>query len=104
MQGTLCDDIKGNKHDRVLIFLFYLLQTQLDESQIDAAFKNLFRQLAGPVSAFLSLQEINETLDKHLTVFYFIYHWQDMEISITELQTILNRIISKREQELQSSL
>lgn len=27
-----------------------------------------------------------------------------MEISITELQTILNRIISKREQELQSSL
>uniref|UniRef100_A0A665WWH7 Calpain-1 catalytic subunit n=1 Tax=Echeneis naucrates TaxID=173247 RepID=A0A665WWH7_ECHNA len=40
---------------------------QLDESQIDASFKNLFRQLAGP----------------------------DMEISITELQTILNRIISK---------
>uniref|UniRef100_A0A665WYQ3 Calpain-1 catalytic subunit n=1 Tax=Echeneis naucrates TaxID=173247 RepID=A0A665WYQ3_ECHNA len=36
-------------------------------SQIDASFKNLFRQLAGP----------------------------DMEISITELQTILNRIISK---------
>lgn len=70
MQGTLCDDIKGNKHDRVLIFFFYLLQTQLDESQIDAAFKKLFRQLAGPVSAFLSLQEINETLDKHLTVFY----------------------------------
>uniref|UniRef100_A0A665WYJ7 Calpain-1 catalytic subunit n=1 Tax=Echeneis naucrates TaxID=173247 RepID=A0A665WYJ7_ECHNA len=44
-------------------------QTQLDESQIDASFKNLFRQLAGP----------------------------DMEISITELQTILNRIISKRQ-------
>ncbi|XP_074479197.1 calpain-1 catalytic subunit [Sebastes fasciatus] len=42
-------------------------ETELDESQIDAAFKNLFRQLAGP----------------------------DMEISITELQTILNRIISK---------
>ncbi|CAK6976567.1 calpain-1 catalytic subunit [Scomber scombrus] len=42
-------------------------ETQLDESQIDAAFKNLFRQLAGP----------------------------DMEISVTELQTILNRIISK---------
>uniref|UniRef100_A0A665WXP1 Calpain-1 catalytic subunit n=1 Tax=Echeneis naucrates TaxID=173247 RepID=A0A665WXP1_ECHNA len=42
-------------------------ETQLDESQIDASFKNLFRQLAGP----------------------------DMEISITELQTILNRIISK---------
>ncbi|TKS93038.1 Calpain-1 catalytic subunit [Collichthys lucidus] len=39
----------------------------LDESQIDAGFKNLFRQLAGP----------------------------DMEISIAELQTILNRIISK---------
>uniref|UniRef100_A0A4W6D9L9 Calpain-1 catalytic subunit n=1 Tax=Lates calcarifer TaxID=8187 RepID=A0A4W6D9L9_LATCA len=43
------------------------LPTQLDESQIDAGFKNLFRQLAGP----------------------------DMEISVTELQTILNRIISK---------
>uniref|UniRef100_A0A3P8UI59 Calpain-1 catalytic subunit n=1 Tax=Cynoglossus semilaevis TaxID=244447 RepID=A0A3P8UI59_CYNSE len=43
------------------------LPNELDESQIDAAFKNLFRQLAGP----------------------------DMEISITELQTILNRIISK---------
>ncbi|XP_017292730.1 calpain-1 catalytic subunit [Kryptolebias marmoratus] len=42
-------------------------ETQLDESQIDAGFKNLFRQLAGP----------------------------DMEISVTELQTILNRIISK---------
>uniref|UniRef100_A0A8C2Z8J9 Calpain-1 catalytic subunit n=1 Tax=Cyclopterus lumpus TaxID=8103 RepID=A0A8C2Z8J9_CYCLU len=38
-----------------------------DSDQIDAAFKNLFRQLAGP----------------------------DMEISLTELQTILNRIISK---------
>ncbi|KAM8747511.1 calpain-1 catalytic subunit [Acanthopagrus schlegelii] len=42
-------------------------ETQLDESQIDSGFKSLFRQLAGP----------------------------DMEISITELQTILNRIISK---------
>ncbi|KAM6959872.1 calpain-1 catalytic subunit [Tautogolabrus adspersus] len=43
------------------------VETELDESQIDASFKNLFRQLAGP----------------------------DMEISITELQTILNRIIGK---------
>ncbi|XP_071379651.1 calpain-1 catalytic subunit [Centroberyx affinis] len=42
-------------------------ETELDESQIDQAFKSLFRQLAGP----------------------------DMEISVTELQTILNRIISK---------
>lgn len=42
-------------------------EVQLEESQIDAGFKSLFRQLAGP----------------------------DMEISITELQTILNRIISK---------
>ncbi|KAM9424948.1 calpain-1 catalytic subunit [Pholidichthys leucotaenia] len=42
-------------------------ETFLDESQIDASFKNLFRQLAG----------------------------SDMEISVTELQTILNRIISK---------
>ncbi|CAL8378324.1 unnamed protein product [Boreogadus saida] len=42
-------------------------ETQLHESQIDQAFKNLFRQLAGP----------------------------DMEISVTELQTILNRIIGK---------
>ncbi|TSN12198.1 Calpain-1 catalytic subunit [Bagarius yarrelli] len=39
----------------------------LDESQIDAGFKSLFRQLAGA----------------------------DMEISVTELQTILNRIMSK---------
>ncbi|XP_041840465.1 calpain-1 catalytic subunit [Melanotaenia boesemani] len=39
----------------------------LDESQIDAGFKSLFRQLAGA----------------------------DMEISVTELQTILNKIISK---------
>uniref|UniRef100_A0A8C9XNJ3 Calpain 1 n=1 Tax=Sander lucioperca TaxID=283035 RepID=A0A8C9XNJ3_SANLU len=44
------------------------LPPELDESQIDSSFKNLFRQLAGP----------------------------DMEISLTELQTILNRIISKR--------
>ncbi|XP_028988504.1 calpain-1 catalytic subunit [Betta splendens] len=42
-------------------------ETRLDESQIDAGFKSLFRQLAGP----------------------------DMEISVTELQTILNRIIQK---------
>uniref|UniRef100_A0A9J7ZMJ8 Calpain-1 catalytic subunit n=2 Tax=Cyprinus carpio TaxID=7962 RepID=A0A9J7ZMJ8_CYPCA len=42
---------------------------RLDESQIDAGFKSLFRQLAGA----------------------------DMEISTTELQTILNRIIGKRE-------
>ncbi|XP_016120123.1 calpain-1 catalytic subunit-like [Sinocyclocheilus grahami] len=44
-------------------------EQRLDESQIDAGFKSLFRQLAG----------------------------MDMEISTTELQTILNRIISKRE-------
>uniref|UniRef100_A0A8C6PAT7 Calpain-1 catalytic subunit n=1 Tax=Nothobranchius furzeri TaxID=105023 RepID=A0A8C6PAT7_NOTFU len=42
-------------------------EEKLDESQIDAAFKNLFRQLAGA----------------------------DMEISLKELQTILNRIIGK---------
>ncbi|XP_013855166.1 calpain-1 catalytic subunit [Austrofundulus limnaeus] len=42
-------------------------EVQLHESQIDDSFKNLFRQLAGP----------------------------DMEISVTELQTILNRIIQK---------
>ncbi|KAF3697793.1 Calpain-1 catalytic subunit [Channa argus] len=42
-------------------------EVRLDESQIDAGFKSLFRQLAGA----------------------------DMEISVTELQTILNRIISK---------
>ncbi|XP_029941537.1 calpain-1 catalytic subunit [Salarias fasciatus] len=42
-------------------------ETVLDESQIDDGFKNLFRQLAGA----------------------------DMEISVLELQTILNRIISK---------
>ncbi|XP_030636705.1 calpain-1 catalytic subunit [Chanos chanos] len=42
-------------------------EPQVDESQIDAAFKNLFRQLAG----------------------------SDMEISTNELQTILNRVISK---------
>uniref|UniRef100_A0A8B9H1A8 Calpain-1 catalytic subunit n=1 Tax=Astyanax mexicanus TaxID=7994 RepID=A0A8B9H1A8_ASTMX len=49
--------------------LSHVPQNQLDESQIDAGFKSLFRQLAG----------------------------SDMEISVTELQTILNRIISKRE-------
>ncbi|XP_061664982.1 calpain-1 catalytic subunit [Syngnathoides biaculeatus] len=42
-------------------------ENYLDESQIDAGFKSLFRQLAGP----------------------------DMEISINDLQTILNRIIAK---------
>ncbi|KAJ8405398.1 hypothetical protein AAFF_G00318710 [Aldrovandia affinis] len=42
-------------------------EPQLDESQIDTGFKSLFRQLAG----------------------------EDMEISVTELQTILNRIIGK---------
>ncbi|XP_064787426.1 calpain-1 catalytic subunit-like [Oncorhynchus masou masou] len=43
------------------------VETELDESQIDAGFKSLFRQLAG----------------------------EDMEISATELQTILNRIMTK---------
>uniref|UniRef100_A0A3Q2R224 Calpain-1 catalytic subunit n=1 Tax=Fundulus heteroclitus TaxID=8078 RepID=A0A3Q2R224_FUNHE len=42
-------------------------EVKLDESQIDASFKNLFRQLAGA----------------------------DMEISLNELQTILNRIVGK---------
>ncbi|XP_041925143.1 calpain-1 catalytic subunit [Alosa sapidissima] len=42
-------------------------ETKLDESQIDSGFKSLFRQLAGA----------------------------DMEISVTELKTILNRIIGK---------
>ncbi|KAI1898516.1 hypothetical protein AGOR_G00073160 [Albula goreensis] len=42
-------------------------EPQLNESQIDSGFKSLFRQLAG----------------------------EDMEISAAELQTILNRIISK---------
>ncbi|XP_041093958.1 calpain-1 catalytic subunit-like [Polyodon spathula] len=42
-------------------------EKELDESQIDAGFKNLFRQLAG----------------------------EDLEISGAELQTILNRIINK---------
>uniref|UniRef100_A0A669BTF1 Calpain-1 catalytic subunit n=1 Tax=Oreochromis niloticus TaxID=8128 RepID=A0A669BTF1_ORENI len=52
---------------RVVNRFLFVFQVQLHESQIDASFKNLFRQLAGP----------------------------DMEISVTELQTILNRIISK---------
>uniref|UniRef100_A0A8C4HG49 Calpain-1 catalytic subunit n=1 Tax=Dicentrarchus labrax TaxID=13489 RepID=A0A8C4HG49_DICLA len=56
---------KETKH--VLKTLLFVFQTRLDESQIDAGFKSLFRQLAGP----------------------------DMEISLAELQTILNRIISK---------
>ncbi|XP_039616618.1 calpain-1 catalytic subunit-like [Polypterus senegalus] len=42
-------------------------EDEVPESQIDAGFKNLFSQLAG----------------------------DDMEISVTELQTIMNRIISK---------
>ncbi|KAM4565202.1 calpain-1 catalytic subunit [Fundulus diaphanus] len=42
-------------------------EVKLDESQIDASFKNLFKQLAGA----------------------------DMEISLNELQTILNRIVGK---------
>uniref|UniRef100_A0A8C5Q8V9 Calpain-1 catalytic subunit n=1 Tax=Leptobrachium leishanense TaxID=445787 RepID=A0A8C5Q8V9_9ANUR len=42
-------------------------EEQLNESQIDEGFKNLFRQLAGA----------------------------DMEVSVSELQTILNKIVSK---------
>ncbi|KAJ8350588.1 hypothetical protein SKAU_G00257180 [Synaphobranchus kaupii] len=42
-------------------------EPELNESQIDSGFKSLFRQLAG----------------------------EDMEISVTELQTILNKIIKK---------
>ncbi|XP_052631043.1 calpain-1 catalytic subunit [Harpia harpyja] len=47
----------------------------LSESQIDDNFKQLFKQLAG---------------GEHP-----VFSPQDMEISVTELQTILNRIISK---------
>ncbi|KAG7465246.1 hypothetical protein MATL_G00174300 [Megalops atlanticus] len=53
----LDDDVKADLPDEPV----------LNENQIDAGFKSLFRQLAGA----------------------------DMEISATELQTILNRIISK---------
>ncbi|XP_028840907.1 calpain-1 catalytic subunit [Denticeps clupeoides] len=53
----LDDDVAANIPD----------EPRLNESEIDAGFRSLFRQLAGP----------------------------DMEISVTELQTILNRIIAK---------
>lgn len=35
------------------LFLF-VFQEHLDESEIDAGFKSLFRQLAGPVCVFLA--------------------------------------------------
>ncbi|CAF97036.1 unnamed protein product, partial [Tetraodon nigroviridis] len=66
---------------------------RLDESQIDAGFKSLFRQLAGPVSAFLTGSRAKNHVGAHVTRTRLCR--QDMEISITELQTILNRIISK---------
>uniref|UniRef100_A0A3Q2VUQ2 Calpain-1 catalytic subunit n=1 Tax=Haplochromis burtoni TaxID=8153 RepID=A0A3Q2VUQ2_HAPBU len=56
-----------NKDGDFVLRVFSEKPVQLHESQIDPSFKNLFRQLAGA----------------------------DMEISVTELQTILNRIISK---------
>lgn len=68
-------------------------QERLDESQIDAGFKSLFRQLAGPVSAFLTGSREKDHVGVRVSV---CLCQQDMEISITELQTILNRIISKR--------
>lgn len=43
---------KTTTHKCVFVF-----QTYLDESQIDAGFKSLFRQLAGSVSASLRLRE-----------------------------------------------
>lgn len=68
-------------------------QERLDESQIDSGFKSLFRQLAGPVSAFLEGSREDSHAGVRVTVRLY---QQDMEISLTELQTILNRIISKR--------
>lgn len=45
--------MKKTNGEGTTVFLF-VSQEHLDESQIDAGFKSLFRQLAGPVSAFLA--------------------------------------------------
>lgn len=82
----------------------FVFQVRLDESQIDEGFKSLFRQLAGPVSMTNRQQRfcaVQPYFD-YLLPFTWLFEisclcWQDMEISVTELQTILNRIIKKRQ-------
>lgn len=56
------EPLEGVETSEMNILVF---QTQLDESQIDAAFKNLFRQLAGPVSTL----KISEGLEERFLVF-----------------------------------
>lgn len=43
----------------VVILILFVFQVRLEESQIDAGFKSLFRQLAGPVSSVSHLQEVS---------------------------------------------
>lgn len=72
----------------------FSVQQVLSEEEIDETFKALFRQLAGEVGGGLvgvGLVRWGQPCRYH-PLFP-----QDMEISVKELQTILNRIISKRE-------
>lgn len=54
------------------MFLF-VFQEQLDESQIDASFKSLFRQLAGPVSVFLAGTRVKRHFGSQVTIVQHVF-------------------------------
>lgn len=77
----------------------------LSESQIDDNFKQLFKQLAGGGKGAARTSSGGDAGGGGDTSGWWhgtagehpVFSPQDMEISVTELQTILNRIIGKRE-------
>lgn len=74
------------------------IQQVLSEEEIDENFKALFRQLAGEVGRGVaegSSGAVRGGLSRGRVPSSLLP--QDLEISVKELRTILNRIISKRE-------
>lgn len=70
----------------------------MSDDEVDEGFRGLFSKLAGDVRLLLLCRLKNITHDKHSDEARFLFPvvFQDMQISATELRTILNKIVSKR--------
>lgn len=92
-----CCPCKGRTEAPLTAPLFPIQQV-LSEEEIDENFKALFRQLAGEVGRGVaegSSGAVRGGLSRGRVPSSLLP--QDLEISVKELRTILNRIISKRE-------
>lgn len=74
--------------------VLFLWQPALQESDIDAGFKALFAKLAGPVR---QQEVVNGLLLCPIASLTTHFVLQEMEINVSKLQMILNRVVGKRE-------